>query len=102
MNIIDYIGIFGSLLVGFSFIPQTYKTLKTKKTKDISKLFIIANIISSTCMLIFGVKRKVLPIIIANGSVFLNAIILFYCVIFYSNDKMAVESNSEPKLEGSI
>ena len=96
MNLIDYIGIFGSLLVGFSFIPQTYKTLKTKKSKDISKLFVITNIISSTCMLIFGIRRNILPIMIANGSVFINALILFYCVIFYSNDKIEVESNSEP------
>ena len=86
MNIIDLLGIIGGTCVGLSFIPQTYKTIKTKKVQDLSKIFICINILSSTLMLIYGIYRLVIPIIIANGSVFINNIVLLCCVYIYNEN----------------
>ena len=40
-NTIDILGILGSVLVGISFIPQTYEVIKNKEVKNISKWFIL-------------------------------------------------------------
>ena len=45
-NTIDILEILGSVLVGISFIPQTYEVIKNK-VKNISKWFILINLISS-------------------------------------------------------
>ena len=46
MSIYHIIGIFGSILVGLSFIPQTYKIIKTNNVKDLSPYFISINLLS--------------------------------------------------------
>ena len=33
-NIMEILGLVGSSLIGLSFIPQTYKTIVEKETKD--------------------------------------------------------------------
>ena len=86
MNIIDLLGIIGGTCVGLSFIPQTYKTIKTKNVQDLSKIFICINILSSTLMLIYGIYRLVIPIIIANGSVFINNVVLLCCIYIYNEN----------------
>lgn len=86
MYIIDLLGIIGGSLVGISFIPQTYKTITTNKSEDLSKIFIFINIAASTLMLIYGIYYIIIPIVIANGSVFLNNLILLFYVLYKNNN----------------
>ena len=75
---VDILGILGSVLVGISFIPQTYLVIKKKEVKNISKWFILINIISSGLMIIYGIINLIIPMIIANSSVLLNNLIITY------------------------
>ncbi len=79
-EIINMVGLTGSILVGVCFIPQTYKTIHSDEIKDISKLFMILNVISASLMVIYGSYYLILPIIIANGSVLINCCIITICI----------------------
>lgn len=81
INFFELLGLIGSTLVGLSFIPQTYMVIKKKEVKNISLWFIMINIISSLLMIIYGIYFNVLPMIIANSSVFLNNLIIIYFFI---------------------
>lgn len=83
-NIIDIIGLFGSILIGLTFIPQTYKTINSNEVKDISNLFLILNITSASLMVVFGAYYFIIPVIISNGSVLINCLIIS---IYLMNNK---------------
>ena len=78
-TIINNIGLSGSILLGLSFIPQTYKIIKEKQTKNISLIFLILSICSALLMTVYGFYYELLPIILSNILVLINcAIIIFY------------------------
>ena len=78
-TIINNIGLSGSILLGLSFIPQTYKIIKEKQTKNISLIFLILSICSALLMTVYGVYYELVPIIVSNILVLINcAIIAFY------------------------
>ncbi len=64
---ITIIGFIAALCTTFSFLPQAYKTLKTKKTKDIS----LPTYIILTCGVLlwtyYGFSRHDMPVFISNG-----------------------------------
>ena len=66
MNWVDIIGLIGSISIGLSFIPQTYKTLKTNTIKSTSFLMFFITSLASVCMIIYSVYYKVLPMLIKN------------------------------------
>lgn len=84
-NIIDIIGLLGSILIGLTFIPQTYKTINSDEVKDISNLFLILNIASASLMVIYGAYYFIIPVIISNGSVLINCLIISIYLINNKN-----------------
>ncbi|MFV5695217.1 SemiSWEET family sugar transporter [Flavobacterium sp. LB3P122] len=66
----DYIQILGlvaaAMTTGANF-PQTYKIIKTKSTKDISKVTYAMLLFGGIMWLIYGIFKSDLPIIIANA-----------------------------------
>jgi len=85
-NTIKALGILGSLGVGISLFPQTYKTWKEKEISSISVTYICITSISSILMVIYGTYFLVYPMIIANLSVFGNTCVL---LLFYYKTKYA-------------
>lgn len=81
-EIINILGLIGSILVSVSFIPQTYKTLQQHETTDISYLFMSLNIISASMMSIYGFYYTIIPVIISNGSVLINCIIILVYILY--------------------
>ena len=78
-TIINNIGLFGSILYGWSFIPQTYKIIKEKQTKNISLFFLILSMYAALLMTVYGVYYELVPIIVSNILVLINCtIIIFY------------------------
>ena len=88
-DVIDIIGLIGSILVAISFVPQTYKTINSNQIKDISFMFMFINIISAGLMCIYGAYYYIIPIMISNGSVLTNCCIILYYVIYNGqNDRL--------------
>lgn len=85
MNLIDLIGLLGSIGVGFSLFPQTYKVIRFSKIESLSFGFILSTFISSILQIIYGVYYFILPTIIANSCVLFNALIL---LIFFIKNKL--------------
>ena len=78
MNMINYIGLIGSFGIGISLIPQTLKIYKEKNTEFLSLYFILITMISSILLLIYSCYYVIIPMIITNCSVLINAVTLFF------------------------
>ena len=80
--------IIGSSAAGFLsilFIPQVYKTFKTKNVNGLSYLFLFLQIITSVLFITYGVLIDSIPVIIANTSTLLCNILLIFAKIKYKN-----------------
>jgi MtN3 and saliva related transmembrane protein len=63
---ITVVGMIAASLTTFAFLPQTLKTWKTKKTKDISLPMYVTFIIGMCIWLYYGFVIKSLPLIAGN------------------------------------
>ncbi|MCK5107780.1 MAG: SemiSWEET transporter [Nanoarchaeota archaeon] len=66
MNLTIILGLIAATLTAISFIPQAIKTIKSKRTKDISLGMYLLSTIGMSLWLIYGMIIKDLPLILAN------------------------------------
>jgi MtN3 and saliva related transmembrane protein len=72
------IGISATFFSLWSTVPQIKKSLKTKKTDDVSKWLIISLIVGLSLWVIYGIVKGDIVITVANAiGVTLNLILLF-------------------------
>ena len=81
---ITIIGYVGGTLLNITFIPQIYKTFKTKKTDDISIYFMCLQIITSIFCLTYSILLDENPLIISNSILLCEILALFIGKIMYS------------------
>lgn len=85
--VIFLIGISATIFSLWSTVPQISKSLKTKKTADVSKWLIISLIVGLSLWVIYGILKGDIVIASANAiGVTLN-IMLFSLKIKYTVDK---------------
>lgn len=71
------IGIFATFFSLWSTVPQIKKSLKTKKTDDVSKWLIISLIVGLSLWVVYGIVKGDIVIAVANAiGVTLNLILL--------------------------
>lgn len=76
--IIFVIGISATSFSLWSTVPQIKKSLKTKKTDDVSKWLIISLIVGLSLWVLYGIVKGDIVIAVANAiGVTLNLILLF-------------------------
>lgn len=75
MDIKSILGSVAGILTTIAFIPQVIKVIKTKSTKDISLWMYILFVLGVLCWAIYGIMLKEAPIIAANITTFLLALI---------------------------
>jgi MtN3 and saliva related transmembrane protein len=79
MSNIDLVGHLGSLLSSITFIPQVYKTWKSKSAGDLSLLMMGIVFVSTIVWLIYGIgKGPLWPVIICNGVICALSLLLIY------------------------
>ena len=74
MNHLNYIDLFGfsaALLTTIAFLPQLYKTWKTKSADDVSLIMLILFITGLIFWIIYGLKIHSIPILVANIVTFI-------------------------------
>ena len=77
MNLIMILGLVAAGLTTFSALPQLIKSLKTKKTDDISLFMYITLSSGIVLWLVYGLLINNLPLILANSvSLVINAYVL--------------------------
>jgi MtN3 and saliva related transmembrane protein len=93
--IIFVIGISATFFSLWSTVPQIRKSLKTKKTDDVSKWLIISLIAGLSLWVLYGIVKGDIVIAVANAiGVTLNLILLFLKLKYMGSNKQISDSPS--------
>lgn len=84
------IGYVGAVLVTICMIPQVYTTYKTENVEGLSIYFIVLQILSSICYIIYSIYEKTLPVVISNCATVLLSLILIF--LYYKYNKLGVRA----------
>lgn len=76
MNILRIIGLVAATLTTLAFVPQVWRTLKTRDTRGISFGMYAAYTVGITLWLIYGLLLHDLPITLANAVTLLLAAVM--------------------------
>ncbi|WP_109302309.1 SemiSWEET family sugar transporter [Aquimarina sp. AU474] len=79
INSIEILGLVAAVLTTAAFLPQVYKTWKTKSTDSLSLSMLLIFVSGVLCWLVYGVLIGSFPIILAN---FVTAISGFLLIFF--------------------
>jgi MtN3 and saliva related transmembrane protein len=80
---IEIIGIIAGCLSCLTFIPQVYKTWKTKATKDVSLPTFIIAALSCVLWLIYAVVVNLFSVIFTNAIVLVLTLMMVYFKLKY-------------------
>ena len=83
IDYIEGIGLLAAFLTTYSFLPQVYKTWKTKDVSAFSLTTFSLFFIGITCWLIYGVCIGSLSMILANTITVITAFIILVFIIKY-------------------
>ncbi len=78
MSTIEMVGHLGSVLSSITFIPQVYKTWKSRSAGDLSLLMMGIVFTSTIVWLIYGIGLDLWPVIICNGVICALSLLLIY------------------------
>lgn len=81
----EVIGYLAAVFGTFLLLPQVYKTLKTKRVKDISTTMLVVYIINCSLWETYGILLKSMPIIICNLSALCIGIFQLILKVKYKN-----------------
>ena len=86
MNIdyIEVIGLIAAFLTTASFLPQVYKTWKTKDVSSLSLPMLAMFFVGVIMWLTYGFLKESLAIILANAITVISLFLLIYFKIKYS------------------
>lgn len=68
----------GAFLSSITFIPQVYKAWQTKSVGDLSVWMVLIVLTSVIVWLVYGIYLDLLPVIIANATILVMALMLLY------------------------
>jgi MtN3 and saliva related transmembrane protein len=93
-NLVFLIGISATLFSLWSTVPQIRKSLRTKKTDDVSKWLIISLITGLSLWVFYGIMKGDIIITIANAiGVTLNLILLGLKLKYATNNRAKRSNN---------
>ncbi|MFP5040912.1 SemiSWEET family sugar transporter [Parasediminibacterium sp. JCM 36343] len=78
MTPISILGIIAAILTTGAYIPQAYKTIKTKSTSDLSISTFSMLFFGTICWFFYGIFIKDTPLMIANGITATLSGVIFY------------------------
>lgn len=84
---IEIIGLIAAVLTTSAFLPQVYKTWKTKDVSALSLPMLILFFVGIVLWLIYGVYIESLSMIFANAITIVSAFLLIYFKFKYQNIK---------------
>lgn len=83
MNKYEIIGALAAIITTTAFLPQVYKTWKTKDTKSLSLTMYGSFFVGVVLWIIYGFYLKSIPMILANAITALSALILIRLKLKY-------------------
>ncbi len=85
INPTEILGLAAALLTTTAFLPQVYKTWKTKSTDSLSLTMLLIFVSGVLCWLVYGFLIDSFPIILANFITAISGIVLLYFKYRYKN-----------------
>ena len=79
----ELIGFIGGLCLSIQLLPQIVKAIKTKKTMDLSYLFLMISLLGSLIVVIYGFLIDSISIIVTVTISFVSKIILILLKMKY-------------------
>lgn len=76
--ITNILGITAGVLGSIRLIPQVYKSLRTKHTRDLSVVFIIIVLFQSLFLVLYGIAKPDVFILYGNFVPLICSVILLY------------------------
>ena len=83
MDSFEIIGFIAAFLTTLSFVPQVYKTWKTKEVADISLVMYLAMFFGVSLWLVYGINIKSPSMIVANSVTMLLVMMVIIFKIRY-------------------
>jgi|LakMenE18May11ns_1017448.scaffolds.fasta_scaffold9931830_4 MtN3 and saliva related transmembrane protein len=84
---VEMIGYFGSFLTSITFIPQVYKSWKSKSVGDLSIWMVLIVITSTFVWLVYGFAIASGPVILANTIVLVLTLVLLGFKLYFPAKK---------------
>lgn len=78
MNWIEAVGLTGAFLSSITFMPQVYKTWKTRSAGDLSLAMVLIVFTSTIVWLVYGVQLMLWPVILCNAVICVLSVLLIY------------------------
>ncbi len=78
MDWIELTGLTGAFLSSITFIPQVYKTWRSRSAGDLSLAMILIVFTSTLVWLVYGIKLMLWPVILCNAIICLLSALLIY------------------------
>ncbi|MEW7289877.1 SemiSWEET transporter [Aquimarina sp. 2304DJ70-9] len=85
INPTEILGLIAAVLTTAAFLPQVYKTWKTKSTDSLSLSMLLIFVSGVLCWLIYGFLISSFPIILANFITAISGFLLLYFKYRYKN-----------------
>jgi len=76
MNVFEILGMLAAIITTGAFLPQVYKTWKTKNTKGLSLTMYVSFFIGVSLWFVYGFYLNSLPMILANIVTTISTLIL--------------------------
>ena len=100
MNEIDFLGYSSTFIFIILFLPQIYKTTKSKSTNDLSFGFLFLNLLASIFMIAYSYLLSLIPILISNIIIAFSNI---YLIIFkYKYDKELIKKDKSTNTQNIV
>ncbi|WP_299218900.1 SemiSWEET transporter [uncultured Aquimarina sp.] len=82
---IEVLGLIAAILTTAAFLPQVYKTWKTKSAESLSMSMLLIFESGVLCWLVYGYLIGSLPVILANFVTAISGFLLLYFKFRYKN-----------------
>ncbi len=80
---IDFLGYIAATLTTIAFLPQVFKTWRSQSAKDVSLVMMITFSIGVFLWLVYGLAIQAMPIITANATTLILALLIVILKIRY-------------------
>ena len=92
------IGYTGGTLLNITFLPQIYRTFKTKQTDDISLVFMILQVITSILYVVYSFLLDEQPLIVSNLILLCELLTLLvgkimFSYVYKNKDELNLQNN---------
>ncbi|AXT52308.1 hypothetical protein D1818_16210 [Aquimarina sp. BL5] len=85
INPVEILGLIAAILTTAAFLPQVYKTWKTKSAESLSMSMLLIFESGVLCWLVYGYLIDSLPVILANFVTAISGFLLLYFKFRYKN-----------------